>query len=124
MRRFFHYAAACAPEGRVTKELVIRYKKELQKTYAVASVNSMLASLNHFFKYMGWYDCVVKSLKVQKNTFRAGERELTKEEYFRLLETARQKKNERLSCQREQFGRQKQQARRMLTGVPSVFLCR
>lgn len=98
VRRFFHYAAVCTPEGRVTKELVIRYKKELQKTYAVASVNSMIASLNHFFKYMGWYDCVVKSLKVQKDTFRAGERELTKEEYFRLLEAAKHRKNERLYC--------------------------
>lgn len=98
VKSFFRYVAGRSPDGQVTKELVIRYKKQLQNTYAVSSVNSMLASLNHFFKYMGWYDCVVKSMKIQKSTFRAGERELTKEEYFRLLEAAKHKKNERLYC--------------------------
>lgn len=98
VKNFFGYVADCMPKGQVTKELVIHYKKELQKTYAASSVNSMLASLNHFFKCIGWYDCVVKSLKIQKSTFRAGERELTRQEYFRLLEAAKNKKNERLYC--------------------------
>ena len=45
---------------------------------------------------MGWYDCIVRSVKVQKQAFRAEECELTKEEYYRLLHAAREKGNMRL----------------------------
>ena len=83
-------------EGVVTKEAVIAYKQKLQDRYAVSSVNSMLASLNCFFKVMGWYDCVVKALKIQREAFRSGNRELTKEEYYRLLDAAKRKGNGRL----------------------------
>ncbi len=38
--------AAYAPDGEITKETVIAYKKHLQEIYAVRSVNSMLASIN------------------------------------------------------------------------------
>ncbi len=78
------------------KEKVIAYKQYLVDHYAPASVNSMLAAVNTFFKENGWYDCVVKSLKIQKETFRSSERELTKEEYMRLLRTAARKGNQRL----------------------------
>ncbi|EET61719.1 site-specific recombinase, phage integrase family [Marvinbryantia formatexigens DSM 14469] len=81
----------------VTKEVVIAYKQYLMGRYAVASVNSMLAALNCFFKEYGWYDCVVKSLKVQRKSFRRSDRELTREEYYRLISTAWEKGNVRLS---------------------------
>ncbi len=80
----------------ITKELVIRYKQELVERYAPASVNSMLAAINCFFKEQGWYDCVVKSLKIQRQSFREKERELTKAEYFRLLQAAKERGNTRL----------------------------
>lgn len=80
----------------VTKERVIRYKEQLIEQYAVSSVNSILAALNGFFKYLQWYDCVVKSLKVQRDSFRSSERDLSKEEYYRLLEAAKKKGNHRL----------------------------
>lgn len=80
----------------VTKETTVRYKKQLMERYAPASVNSMLAALNCFLKEMGWYDCTVKALKVQKQAFRSGERELSKEEYYQLLNAARGRKNMRL----------------------------
>lgn len=83
-------------EAAVTKELVIRYKQKLVKRYAVATVNGILASLNHFFKKRDWYDCVVKSLRVQRAAFRSQERELSKEEYYRLLTVAREHGNKRL----------------------------
>ena len=35
----------------ITKEAVISYKKHLQETYAVRSVNSMLASINSLFAF-------------------------------------------------------------------------
>lgn len=85
-----------AGEENVTKDMVIRYKQHLKENYKPSSVNSMLAAINRFFKEMGWFDCVVKALKVQRQTFRDRERELTKEEYFRLLKAAKQQNNMRL----------------------------
>lgn len=80
----------------VTKETSIRYKQYLKENYKPASVNSMLAAVNRFFREMGWFDCVVKTLKVQRQAFRSKERELTKAEYFRLLQAAKEKNNTRL----------------------------
>lgn len=80
----------------VTKETAVRYKQYLQEKYKPASVNSMLAAVNRFFRAMGWLDCVVKTLKIQRQAFRSRERELTKEEYFRLLKAAKEKNNIRL----------------------------
>ena len=80
----------------ITKEIVIQYKQRLLEQYAPASVNSMLAAVNRFLKELGWYDCVVKRLKIQQQAFRSRERELTKAEYIRLLEAARKTGDERL----------------------------
>ena len=83
--------------GAVTKETVIAYKKRLQETYAVRSVNSMLASINSLFAFLGWHDLRVKSLKLQQQVFCPEEKELTKAEYTRLCRTAERKHNERLN---------------------------
>ena len=81
----------------VTKETVISYKKHLQETYAVRSVNSMLASINSLFAFLNWHDLKVKSLKLQQQVFCPEEKELTKAEYARLCRTAERKHNERLN---------------------------
>ena len=87
-----------AGNSEITKELVINYKQNLIKNnYAVRSINSMLASINSLFDYLGWLDCKVKSLKLQREIYRSEEKELTKAEYLRLVNTAKEKKNERLS---------------------------
>lgn len=78
------------------KTAVLAYKSHLCEHYAPASVNSALSSLNCFFNFMEWYDLRVKNLKIQKQLFASADKELTKEEYDRLLRAARQKKNERL----------------------------
>ena len=80
----------------VDKQTVLEYKAYLVENYKPASVNSVLSSLNSFFSYNEWYDCKVKSLKIQKQMFVSKEKELTKAEYERLLDTAKSKKNERL----------------------------
>lgn len=80
----------------VTKETAIRYKQHLVERYKPASVNSMLAAVNRFFREMHWFDCAVKTLKVQRQAFRAKERELTKEEYYRLLRAAKEQGDMRL----------------------------
>ncbi len=81
----------------ITKETVIAYKKHLQENYAVRSVNSMLASINRLFAFLGWHDLRVKSLKLQQQVFCPEEKELTKAEYTRLCRTAQHKHNERLN---------------------------
>ncbi len=81
----------------ITKEIVIAYKKHLQENYAVRSVNSMLASINSLFSFLGWHDLKVKSLKLQQQVFCPEEKELTKAEYARLCKTAERKHNERLN---------------------------
>ena len=81
----------------VTKETVISYKKHLQETYAVRSVNSMLASINSLFAFLGWHDLRVKSLKLQQQVFCPEEKELTKAEYTRLCKAAERKHNKRLN---------------------------
>lgn len=75
----------------LTKDVVVEYKKALQESYAVRSVNSMLASINSFLIYMGRSDCKVKSLKLQKPVYCAEEKELNRAEYERLLKAAEKK---------------------------------
>lgn len=84
-----HAFARYAGARPVTKDLAIAYKHHLQQdNYAVRSINSMLASLNSLFAYLGWQDCHVKSLRQQYCAYCAEERELSKGEYLRLLEAA------------------------------------
>ncbi len=82
----------------ITKEIVIEYKNKLiSEKYAVRSINSMLASLNSFFSFMGWHDLKVKSIKLQRQIYCPEDKELTKAEYVRLINTAKKKGNERLN---------------------------
>lgn len=82
----------------ITKETVIAYKSRLlAENYAVRSINSMLASLNSLFSFLNWMDCRVKSIKLQRQIYCPEEKELTKAEYMRLVNAAKQKGNERLN---------------------------
>lgn len=81
----------------ITKKIVIAYKSHLQENYAVRSVNSILASINSLFAFLNWFDLRVKSLKLQQKVFCSEEKELTKAEYKRLCDVAKQKKNQRLN---------------------------
>ena len=83
-------------EQELCKAAVLAYKSYLCEHYAPASANATLSSLNSFFNFMEWYDLRVKNLKIQKQIFASTDKELTKAEYDRLLQAAKQKKNERL----------------------------
>ncbi|MBQ6270465.1 MAG: site-specific integrase [Clostridiales bacterium] len=93
VRRFIAFSSGKL----IDKGLVLAYKAELEKEYAVASANSMIASINAFFRFAGWLDLCVKQFKVQRKTFCNEEKELTKAEYVRLCRTAEEQKNERLN---------------------------
>lgn len=84
-------------ERAVTKGLLIEWKESLTKQYAATSVNTMLAAVNSFLDFAGWTDVKVKPLKIQRNLFCQAEKELTREEYLRLIRAARSSGNERLS---------------------------
>ena len=86
LRSFRRYLGS----GKLSKEETLGFKQQLiERRYAVASVNSMLSSVNAFLRYCGRQDCCVKSLRVQRRIYVPEERELTKEEYRRLLEASR-----------------------------------
>ena len=81
-----------------SKEKAAQWKQELiESGRAPSTVNSMLAAVNTFFRFMRWDDLRLKSIRLQRRFFRENERELTKEEYERLMETARKRGDERLA---------------------------
>jgi len=96
VKAFLEYAG----KSDINKELVIAYKRKLiEKNYAIASINSMLASVNHFLKHLEWQDYCVKGIRTQKQIYCAEEKELSKEEYKRLLDAANEKPRLRLLLQ-------------------------
>lgn len=81
--------AAWLTGGEAAKERVTAWKEHLTaKGFRPETVNGKLSALNKFFSFLGWEHCRVKYLKIQRRLFRGTEKELTKEEYLRLLETA------------------------------------
>ncbi len=82
---------------RITKEKAIAYKQYLINSgYAARSVNSVIASLNSLFEFIGRFELRLKSIKLQRQIYCPEEKELTKAEYRRLVDTARLGGNERL----------------------------
>lgn len=77
-----------AGDRQVTKELVILWKKKLESECAARTVNGKLASLNSLLQFMDWEDCRVKSLKIQQQAYSPENKELTVEEYRKLLDAA------------------------------------
>lgn len=81
----------------ITKDALLKWKEYLLTVFAPSSVNSMLAAINNFLDWIGEPQYKVKLLKIQKKLFTDAEKELTKQEYIKLVETAEKEKNERLS---------------------------
>lgn len=83
-------------ERDLCKSVILEYKEHLKLSYAAKSVNSILSSLNSFFEFCEWHNLKVKLLKIQKQIFANESKELTKDEYDRLLNAAISKGNEKL----------------------------
>ena len=76
----------------LSKELVMAHKaKLLASGYANGSVNSMLASVNSFLKFIERPDCRVANVRVQKCLYCPEEKNLDKAEYMRLRAAAKGK---------------------------------
>lgn len=92
IRMFIEYAK----EREMEKGVLLEYKDKIKKEYAMSSVNSMLAAVNSFLRFCRREDCCVKLIKMQRQIFCREEKELTREEYQRLLAAAGEKKDKRL----------------------------
>ena len=86
-------------DGRpLNKEATAAWKEQLlRQSYAPATINSMLAALNTFLRFTGRDACRVKFLKLQRRLFRDEGRELSREEFDRLLAAAQALGRERLA---------------------------
>ena len=92
-------------DGReVTPEAVLAWKRELVDQFKPGTVNGKLAAVNALFAFAGWPDCQARSLKVQRRAFRDNARELTKEEFYRLVATAERLGKDRLALLFETIG--------------------
>ncbi len=80
----------------VCKEMVVCWKSILRENMAPVTVNGALAALNGFFKFWSWQDCKTKFLKITRNAFYPESRELSKQEYQRLVKTAAESGKERI----------------------------
>lgn len=81
----------------LTRDAVLQYKQELMKDYQPVSVNVKLSALNSFFSFIGRDDLKLKLLKIQRSVYCSEEKELSKSEYFRLIQAAEKKKKKRLA---------------------------
>ena len=81
----------------LTKSILIEWKKYLIEKYAPSTVNSMLIAVNGYLRFFSWHALSMKLLKIQKPLFSDENKELTREEYARLVMTASKRSNARLS---------------------------
>lgn len=80
----------------MSKQVVSEYKQILENNYSPNSVNSTISSLNSFFCWMNCPEYKVKNIRVQKKAFREPRRDLTRQEYERLLRAAHLQGKKRL----------------------------
>ena len=86
-------------DGReISKGLSAAWKAHLvERGYAPASVNAMLSALNSLLDFLGFGDCRVKFLKVQRRMFRDDSRDLTRSDYNALTAAAKAQNKTRLA---------------------------
>ena len=92
-------AFACWLDGRdISKELTSEWKSHLvSQDYAPTTVNAMLSALNSLLDFLGFGDCRVKFLKVQRRMFRDDSRDLTRSDYNALTAAAKAQNKTRLA---------------------------
>lgn len=81
----------------VTHELLCTYRQYLltERQYAPSTINVCVAAINNFLSFLGWNECRITRLRVQEPMFRLNRKEMSREEYMRLVQAACQKKDQR-----------------------------
>ncbi len=82
--------------GEISKQKLLEYRQELLGKYKAQTVNGNLSAINAYLDFIGQKDDKVKLLKVQHRPFMDENKELTKEEYKRLLIEAKKQKKDKL----------------------------
>ncbi len=93
IRKFMQYTG----NREITKQLTMEYKEYLLGKYSVRSVNSYIVSLNRFLSFIGCEGARVKTEKIQEDAYESEEKNLSRDEYMRLINAATAGKNERLA---------------------------
>ena len=101
VRAFAHWLA-----GRpVTKECATRWRDHLlARQLSPVTVNTKLSAVNGLLRFLGWEECRVKFLKVQRRVFRDPARELKQDDYYTLVAAARRQGREWLALAMEIMG--------------------
>ena len=82
----------------ISRERIAEWKQHLRRVgRKPVTINGKLSALNKFLSFLGRNDCRIKYLKIQRRLFRSTEKQLSKQEYIRLLETAHSLGRERLA---------------------------
>lgn len=88
----------------ITKELLTEYKEKLaQSTLEPVTVNSMLAAINTYCRFIG-LNVRLKFLRVQKKLFREENREMNRSDFAKLVCAAETKGSHRLALLMETIG--------------------
>lgn len=95
--RDLHSFAAWLDGKEITREQAAAWKEHLaDQGQAPATVNAKLSALNGLLSFLGLKECRVRFLKIQRRIFRDVSRELTRDEYHRLVEAAKARGQDRL----------------------------
>ena len=78
------------------KEALLAYKKTLMDAYSAAGTNGILAAINSLVVYLGKPEWKVRSLRIQKHPFVLENRQLARDDFTRLVQTARRLGKHRL----------------------------
>ena len=82
--------AAWLGDAALTRAAVAAWRDSLVAAgLKAATVNAKLASVSALLRHMDREDCRARSLRLQQRTFRDAERELTQEEFYRLVKAAK-----------------------------------
>lgn len=80
----------------ITKQRLLEYRELLLQRNRAQTVNGALSAINAYLEFAGLPDCRVKLLKVQRRAFIDEDRELSGDEYRRLLRAAQARGSKRL----------------------------
>ena len=89
LQSFLHGRGLC-------RELLLEYRSGLGQCCSALTVNNRLSAVNAYLAFAGITECRIRFLKVQRKAFLEENRELTEQEYRRLLLASQKRKNKRL----------------------------
>lgn len=84
-------------EAAPNQEMLLNWKRTLLTAgLCPATINAKLAAVNEFVRFLGRPELCVRQVRRQRRVFRDKDRDLSRGEYLRLVQTARAQGRERL----------------------------